>query len=49
MERALRVGKYIYYVPRSPAGVGLLDRTGTGGVRAAYDEIRTVISLTPAA
>jgi predicted transcriptional regulator len=28
---------------------GLLDRTEAGGVRAAYDEIRTVISLTPAA
>jgi hypothetical protein len=24
---------------------GLLDRTGEGGVRAAYDEIGTVISL----
>ncbi len=24
---------------------GLLERTGEGGVRAAYDEIRTVISL----
>lgn len=31
------------------AAVGLLDRTDAGGVRAAYDEIRTVISLTPAA
>ena len=28
---------------------GLLDRTEGGGVRAAYDEIRTVISLRPAA
>jgi predicted transcriptional regulator len=31
------------------AAAGLLDRTETGGVRAAYDEIRTVISLTTAA
>jgi len=31
------------------AVAGLLDRTDDGGVRAAYDEIRTVISLTPAA
>lgn len=28
---------------------GLLDRTGTGCVHTTYDEIRTVISLTPAA
>lgn len=28
---------------------GLLDRTKGGGVCATYDEIRTVISLTPAA
>ncbi len=28
---------------------GLLDRTDQGGVRVAYDEIRTVISLAPAA
>ena len=31
------------------AAAGLPDRTDAGGVRAAYDEIRTVISLTPAA
>jgi predicted transcriptional regulator len=28
---------------------GLLDRTESGRIGAAYDEIRTVISLTPAA
>jgi predicted transcriptional regulator len=31
------------------AAAGLLDRTGTGEIRSAYDEIRTVISLMPAA
>jgi predicted transcriptional regulator len=31
------------------SAAGLLDRTDKGGVRAAYDEIRTVISLAPAA
>ena len=31
------------------SAAGLLDRTDAGGVRAAYDEIRTVISLAPAA
>jgi predicted transcriptional regulator len=31
------------------SGAGLLDRTDEGGVRAACDEIRTVISLAPAA
>jgi predicted transcriptional regulator len=31
------------------AAAGLLDRTAAGGVRARYDEIRTVISLVPAA
>ena len=31
------------------ATVGLLDRTETGAVQAAYDEIRTVIDLTQAA
>jgi predicted transcriptional regulator len=31
------------------AAAGLLDRTAAGGVQAAYDEIRTVISLTSAA
>lgn len=28
---------------------GLLERTGEGGVRAGYDEIRTLISLVPPA
>jgi predicted transcriptional regulator len=31
------------------AAAGLLDRTEAGGVQTAYDEIRTVISLTSAA
>ena len=31
------------------ATAGLLDRTDSGGVRAGYDEIRTSISLVPAA
>jgi len=31
------------------AASGLLEKTDQGGLRATYDEIRTVISLTPAA
>ncbi|MEI9983085.1 MAG: hypothetical protein WDN69_07650 [Aliidongia sp.] len=31
------------------AVAGLLERTAAGGIRAAYDEIRTSISLVPAA
>jgi predicted transcriptional regulator len=31
------------------ATAGLLDRTPEGGIRASYDEIRTSISLIPAA
>jgi hypothetical protein len=30
------------------ADAGLLDRTDGGGVRAAFDEIQTVINLKPA-
>jgi len=50
LARALsRDYKRVYEDVEILVAAGLLDRTENDGIRASYDEIRTVISLTPAA